>query len=209
MAYNKQDLIIILRAGDRYYDAVRVIKEATQAQRREALDDYNIRNILSIYPKIPLATAIVATLLEGEHQWQKLGEGVTECYKHFRDNKKDVPMSYTNTMNCLEMPLYAAFIAGKIAGWDIRKFYDKAHPFGSPNQKQYMETLGWRNNSDYFKGFGISSTSGREPQPGETLYFKMRNPGLFDPQEATHVALSLGGRQVVSLADRPNQNKTI
>jgi hypothetical protein len=200
MAYNKQDLIIILRAGDRYYDAVRTIKDATQAQRREAIDDGTIRSILKSYPKPQCATVIMATLLDGEQQWRALLGGTTEFYDFYITNRKNSYLSYSATMNCWEMILYAALVAGHITVQDIIKFYDNAFPAGSsfPGSTKPWEVLNWFKPLPYFPGFSITGGTTREPEPGDLLFFTQKGKGSPD-----HVAVSMGGRQAVSLSNRP------
>jgi hypothetical protein len=188
---------------------VRTIKEGSQTQRREALNDSSVRSALQTYPYPNLASVIAATLLEGEQSWQAFGAGVVNFYTHFVDRGQNTPLPYTATMNCWDMVLYAAFIAGKISGEDIRKFYRIAQSMGGGYEPKYWETLKWFESLPYFTGYSIAGGTQREPDPGDLLFFRRRNRNPWDSNIPTHIAFSIGGRQAISLADRPNQNKTI
>jgi hypothetical protein len=139
----------------------------------------------------------MATILEGEQQWQQFGSaGPTEFYNYYCRDRKHGYLPFSARMNCWEIILYAALQAGQITEDDIIKFCKKAFPDFFPPQP--WEALNWLKPLVYVPGFSIAGGVTREPEPGDLLFFTRKDKSTPD-----HVAVSMGGRQAVSLSTRP------
>lgn len=107
-------------------------------------------------------------------------------------------------MNCWEMILYAAFLCGQITVIEIRNFFKKAN-YNFPIFSG-MPMMGYQKDLPFYVTLPNSQQKAtiKSLQPGQLLFYRTSergNPG--------HVAIALGGGKVVSLWDRPNNNKRI
>ena len=90
--------------------------------------------------------------------------------------------------------MYASYLSGDVSQAWIKSFYDSALAQPNPNAAVWSG-LGF---STALPTYG-SGGGGVDPKPGQLIYFKQ--PGSSVPG---HVAVSLGGDQIISLWNQPN-----
>jgi hypothetical protein len=154
--------------------------------RRVVLTDARLSALVSAAMPDNSRTIVMSALLEGSQEWKNPDDN--DFYDHFVTKNLNTPLSFAATMNCWESIMYAAFLAGLINGAWIRKFYrDTA---GGDENAKIWATLG------YVPGLPRYPT--HMPTAGQLLFFT----DTGDPYPG-HVALSLGGKQMMTLWEAP------
>lgn len=168
------------------------INAAPVAERRAALGNAALRTKIRSRFSGVWATTIMSALLEGSHSWKNPPSNDFFDYFVVNNGKGTVPN--TSTMNCWESILYAAYMAGEIgAGW-IVKFYKDALSAADPNV-MIWSLLGW--------SAALPKYPATKPDMGQLVFYF--TGGTFPG----HVALSMGGDDVMSLWNQPNNEYAV
>ena len=168
------------------------INAAPVAERRAALGNAALRTKIRNRFTGNLATTIMSALLEGSHSWKNPPSNDFFDYFVVNNGKGTVPN--TSTMNCWESILYAAYMAGEIGAPWIVKFYKDALSAADPNV-MIWSLLGW--------SAALPKYPAKKPNAGQLIFYF--GGGTFPG----HVALSMGGDDVMSLWNQPNNEYAV
>ena len=142
---------LLKQGGSRYYDTIiTMTKNASQEERRSVSGDPKMRELIVKHLSPPQATAVMAAVLQGEQRWQQ--SPLSEFADRMVNSKEDNPpfMSYSATMNCWEMILYAAYLLGQINGKQIKNFMTQSYG-GFDAERKIWENLGWKERSFFLQ----------------------------------------------------------
>ncbi|NJL67507.1 MAG: hypothetical protein HC894_13405 [Microcoleus sp. SM1_3_4] len=101
-----------------------IIKTNSLEDLRSVVGDPNMRTLIvdKFRQKPEMATAIMAALLKGSQKWENPTSN--NFTSHFWDKKPGF-LQYTDSMNCWEMIIYAAFLCGQLTADQVRIFMKK------------------------------------------------------------------------------------
>jgi hypothetical protein len=170
------------------FDAVIAdIHAAPGAERRTALENARVRNLIRDRLSPDGARSAMSSLLEGAQSWKNPASN--DFYTYFVTTRGTGRLPSTATMNCWEMILYSSYMVGQIDQPWIERFYTEA--FADPDPNLWIwRRLGWNS--------GLPRYPATTPRAGQLLFYQTggAHPG--------HVALALGGDQAISLWNQPN-----
>ncbi len=178
---------------------LRLTANATATHKQEVLADealitrlqseLNRSNLLKVLQNLDASTETMMLIyLKGNQKWKN--PRANDFFVYFVTDNENGTLPDTATMNCWESIMYAAYLAGKIDGNYIRNFYSLAYSTtGEPNDMVWA-TLGASKT--------LPKYPDNAPQSGQLLFY-------YGYQERTpsHVALSLGGDDALSLWWKP------
>lgn len=167
------------------------IHGASVANRRQALNDGQLRTRIQNAYTGPEATTILSALLEGSQEWRN--PPGNDFFDYFVTQNGTGTLPNTDTMNCWESIMYAAYLAGEVSAAWIRNFYQTAQGSGDPNAAIWAQL----NFSTALPTY--SALAGQSPAVGDLVFYKASASAV-----PGHVAVSLGGDQVMSLWNQPN-----
>jgi hypothetical protein len=167
---------------------IAAIHEAPVGDRRAALVDVGLRDLLRARLDRASCLAVMTSLLEGSQKWVNPPD--SDFFDYFVTRHGTGTLPRAASMNCWESILYGAYLGGQIDQPWIEKFYSDALNATDPNAAVWA-TLGWRT------GLPIYSDIVK-PKVGQLLFY------LSGGDVPDHVALSLGGDDAMSLWSEPN-----
>lgn len=177
--------------GPPHYDGiVRQVRAAPLAERRAVLNDSRLMQSLGNWLGPTHATTVASLLLQDMYKWQN--PPGNDFFKFFVMGQGAGPASPSSTMNCWESVMYAAFLVGVVSKAWIRSFYTRAMGEPDPNAAAYA-LLGWSAALPR-----RDKAAGKEPSVGQLLFYRS-GPGV-----PGHVALYLGGDEIMSLWTQPH-----
>ena len=177
-----------------------VVNQYSVDERHAILNTLELRHRINSLAPIS-AISVNAALLVGSQNWQQLAN-TTDFVNHFTLYDREIPLSYSATMNCFEMLLYAAFLTGEITRSQIEEYYNNSTFYGLPDSQRFFSNLGWRENLPDYQGLARVGKSSVVPRVGDLVFFSKIENNFFTHQQeykTTHVALSIGGDLVISL----------
>jgi hypothetical protein len=175
-----------------YKGLVAAIQAAPDAERRVALNNSALRDLINSQLSGERATIIMASLLEGSQTWTNPPNN--DFHNYFVVNKGKGTLPNTASMNCWESILYAAYLAHQInADWIIQ-FYATA--VSTPDPTAMFWTLLRFSTS-------LPKYPTQAPRAGQLLFYHTSGP------VPGHVALSLGGDEAISLWNQPNNDRAV
>jgi len=191
VSINAQGIIVMIRA-------------ATVTERKAVLGDVAVLTLIRSNFKANLVAGIMSELLVGSQKWEN--PRGSDFYKYFVVKKGKGELPTTDSMNCWESIMYAAYLAGQIdTGW-IYNFYNKAGvvkgtAFTSPNPTpQVWAALGWTSSSPAVNSSGGSGG----PAKGNLIFYTPTGASI-----PSHVAVYVGNNEVISLWTKPNKIKSV
>lgn len=179
-----------------YEGVVQAIHAAPVAERQAAVTDSATLDLIRQRFTGVYATTIMSSLLEGSQNWANPPQ--TDFYTFFVLNRAaGTPPTTRSTMNCWESILYAAWLAGVLSAAWIRNYYVSAGAV--PNTTVDPTPALWAQ-----LGFSTSlptyhPSAGATPTVGQLVFYLPAGSAI-----PSHVAVSLGGGEVMSLWTRPN-----
>ena len=177
--------------GPPHFDGIIAdIHAASPAERRTALENARVRDLIRDRLAPEWAHTAMASLLEGAQSWKNPASN--DFYNYFVVTRGTGRLPSTATMNCWEMILYSAYMVGQIDQPWIERFYTEA--FADPDPNLWIwQRLGWSS--------GLPQYPATTPQTGQLLFYQTggAHPG--------HVALALGGDQAISLWNQPRGDR--
>ncbi len=175
---------------------INLIRAASVAERQAVLGDSTVMTLMRSSLPADDVARIMSELLVGSQKW-KNPRG-SDFYTYFVVNRGTGELPTTDSMNCWESIMYAAYLAGQIDTTWIYNFYNQAGvvlgtPFTSPNPTpQVWAALGWTSS------LPVVNASGIVPE-GDLVFYT--TPGNAHPG---HVAVYVGNEEVISLWNKPN-----
>jgi hypothetical protein len=178
-----------------YAGLIAAIHAAPLAERQAALNDPTLRAAINSRLGGVWASTVFSSLLEGSQVWQN--PTGNDFYKHFVTDGNTGTVANTSSMNCWESIMYGAFLSGDVSQTWIKNFYDTALATPDPNGAVWSQ-LGFSSSLPHYAPPGTGGSGGGvEPKPGQLIFFQS-GPGV-----PGHVAVSLGGDQMISLWNQP------
>lgn len=170
---------------------VRLIRAASVAERQAALGDGALmRDIGQRFDKAG-ATILASALLEGSKTW--VNPANNDFFRFFVQGAGGPPSSPTATMNCWESIMYAAYLVGAVNATWIDRFYRTALATTPDPNVAIWALLGWTSSLPTY-----NPGAGRTPSEGDLVFYM--SGGTYPG----HVAIYVGGGQVISLWNQPN-----
>jgi len=167
-----------------------VIHSASATDRRDTLNDSALRSGIQTGLGTDSATLVMSALLEGSQKWKN--PQANDFYDFFIRKKKKGMMKPAATMNCWESIMYAAHLAGDLPVSWILSFDARVSTAPDPNAMAYS-VLGFNTSLPQYPA--------TTPKAGQLVFFK--KPASSVP---SHVLLSLGGDEGMSLWNQPNNS---
>jgi hypothetical protein len=160
---------------------------ATMLERQAVLNDATLRSVIRANLGNS-ATIVMSALLESSQQW--VNPTGNDFFAYFYTNLGTGTLPNAATMNCWESILYAAYLAELIDTNWIHDFYDDALTAADANQ-QIWTALGFANT--------LPEYPAAAPTAGQLLFYLPMGDVV-----PSHVSLSLGGHDSMSLWNEPN-----
>jgi hypothetical protein len=190
-----------------YNGIVATIHSAPTAERQAVLNDASLRNLVNSRLSREWASTVFSALMEGSQSWRN--PPGNDFHTFFITNGGNGPMPNTDTMNCWESIIYAAFLARQVTADWIRNFYATATSAPPADiTATFWQLLHFSTHLPRYAppaspgtggGVGASGSGGTvTPRAGQLLFY---HSGGSIP---AHVAVSLGGDQAMSLWNQPN-----
>lgn len=183
--------------GPPYYEGViAIIRSAPVAERQAVLGDSYIMTLIRSSFTADLVARIMSELMVGSQEWEN--PRGSDFYIYFVVNRGSGELPTTDSMNCWESIMYAGYLARQIDATWIYNFYNRAGvvlgtPLASPNPTpQVWAELGWTASLPVVNASGVVNV-------GDLVFYT--SPGASIPG---HVAVYVGGDEVISLWDEPN-----
>ena len=165
-----------------------VIHGATTAERQEILNSAEYRDLIRLNISGHSAMVVISALMEGSQSWRNPTSN--DFYAFFVQNSGSGPLPNTATMNCWEAILYAAYLAGQTTVDYIRSFYGTAIRAADPNAEIWRQ-LGFTTS--------LPTYPATTPRAGQWIFYYPSGSSV-----PSHIALSLGGDEAMSLWNQPN-----
>ena len=177
-----------------YEGLIAAIHAAPLAQRQAALNNASLRTLINSRLDGVWASTVMSSLLEGSQVWTNPPSN--DFFQHFVTDGKTGTVGNSTSMNCWESMMYAAYLSGDVSPAWIKSFYQTAMAAPDPNGSVWSQ-LGFSSALPHYAAPGTGGSGGVEPKPGQLIYFQTGSgvPG--------HVAVSLGGDQMISLWNQP------
>jgi hypothetical protein len=181
-----------------------VIHAAPTQERWEALNDPQYLDDVLIQMPENDRLAVCGALMEASMKYKSPSnskEDTTTFHRHYIMQNQDgqLPNSINASMNCWEFLMYAQLKAGNTKLDKIRSIYKKA----SWDSQKIFEALGFNES--------LPQYNGKDNLEIGTIIFYTTQPNMYDPcspKRVVHVAISLGGKDVISMhsiGNSPNQ----
>jgi hypothetical protein len=183
--------------GPPYFEGViATIRAASVTERQAVLADAAVMTLIRSSFPADLVARLISELMVGSQEWDNPRD--SDFYIYFVVNRGSGELPTTDTMNCWESIMYAAYLAGQINSDWIYNFYNRAGvvigtALASPNPTpQVWAELGWTAALPVVIASGVVNE-------GDLVFYT--SPGASFPG---HVAVYVGNEQVISLWDEPN-----
>lgn len=173
-----------------YHRMMSLIRAASVAERKAALADTALMNLIGSRFNHTWATTLASVLLEGTHKWAN--PPANDFFKFFVLGIGSGPANPASTMNCWESIMYAAYLTGAVSPDWIKTYYNTALAQPDPNVAAYA-LLGWTTALPTY-----DPSAGREPTAGQLVFYQTGGSSV-----PGHVAIYLGNGQIMSLWTRP------
>lgn len=189
LAADVRGMVDIMGPPD-YNGLIARIRAASVADRQAVLADSAVMTLIGNRFARQWATTVASALLEGTRKWKNPTDN--DFFRFFVLGTGSGPANPSSTMNCWESIMYAAYLTGAVTAPWIKTFYVNALAQPDPNTAAYA-LLGW---TDALPTYNVAA--GRVPTTGQLVFYRTGSgvPG--------HVAIYLGGGQIMSLWTKPN-----
>lgn len=183
---------------------ITTIRAASVAERQAVLGDSGVMTLIRSNLVADDAARIMSELMVGSQEWEN--PRGSDFYKYFVVNKGTGELPTTDSMNCWESIMYAAYLAGQIDTNWIYDFYNRAGvvlgtPLTSPNPTpQVWAALGWTSALPTANSSGGSTG----PSVGDLIFYTPSGASM-----PSHVAVYVGNGEVISLWNKPNGVDTV
>ena len=170
-------------------------RAATVPDRQTALTDRETLSIIHSNLSQAEGTVVVSELLVGSQNWDN--PPATDFYAHFVLRRGNGAIPTNRTMNCWESILYSAHLAGHVSADWIHNYYVRAGAVpgttANPTPRLWAQL-----------GFSTSLPihnpgAGNVPALGQLVFYLPTGASI-----PSHVALSVGNNEVISLWTEPN-----
>jgi hypothetical protein len=177
-----------------YEGLIAAIHGASTAERQAVLNDPAMLALINTRLDGAWASTVMSSLLEGSQKWTN--PPGNDFFKHFVTDGQTGTVGTGTTMNCWESIMYGAYLSGDVSPQWIQSFYQTAMAAPDPNASVWQQ-LGFSSALPHYAAPGTGGAGGVEPKPGQLIFFQSGSgvPG--------HVAVSLGGDQMISLWNQP------
>ncbi|MBC8756317.1 DUF4157 domain-containing protein [Kordia sp. YSTF-M3] len=173
-----------------------LIRAAPVAERSVAVVKNSVLKLIREKVSGVEASTIISELLVGSQNWANPPN--TDFYSYFVLNNGNGKLPVLANMNCWESILYAAYLANRIdANW-IRSYYVSAGAIPKATVSPVPKLWAQLNYSTSLPELDSSDASNR-PAVGDLIFYMI--PDLSVP---AHVAVYIGGDEVISLWTKPN-----
>jgi hypothetical protein len=183
-----------------YEGVVNAIRAAPVAERRVAVANSTILDLIRTRLSPAYGSAVVSELLVGSQNWDN--PPATDFYRHFVLNNGNGAIPTSRTMNCWESILYSAHLAGQVSAAWIHDYYVRAGALPgttvNPTPRLWAQ-LGFTTSLPIY-----NPGTGNIPTLGQLVFYV--SPGSSIPG---HVAVFVGGGEVISLWTKPNNITSI
>ncbi len=194
----KDTLRQMLRGSPTRDAVIAAIHTAQLSERQAVLADTGLRSLIRSKFSPADSIVIMSSLLEGSFKWRNPISPTQPRYNYFYDyyvrKKRSGTIPNTETMNCWESIMYAALLAGAINEKWIEKFYQKAQSSPAPGDAVWTQ-LGFHKN--------LPKNPPTVPSRGQLVFYLPAGS-----PRPSHVVLSLGGDQAMSLWEKPRKKKS-
>ncbi len=205
----KADIITLLdgQPHGTYDQFIAAIGASNPAQRLQVLKDKTLMNAIGTDFSKAHSLAIVGALQEGSFKWRAPGQNAfyNELYMKIEVGMNNRGLNtilnverLRATMNCWESVLFSLFLLGRLTE---QKIYNLLY--------QGLELVGKLDNTSVWSKLGYHTTEplqdNANPAAGKLVYYLPQNAeGRLTQSYPDHVAISLGGGNVASLWDQPD-----
>lgn len=182
------------------------IRNAPVAERQAVLGDVAVMTLIRSSFPVESVARIMSELMVGSQKWKNPIQ--SDFYQYFVVGRGTGELPTSDSMNCWESIMYAAYLAGQInADW-IYDFYDRtgliawATSSGLANPTpEIWAALGWNSSLPI-----LTSTGNGNPVPseGDLIFYTPTGNTMPD-----HVAVYVGNDEVISLWHSPNNIKSV
>jgi hypothetical protein len=165
---------------------------ATTAQRQATLVDRRVRTGVGERLSARHGTAVMFALLVGSQQWETRNKDYWTKVSH---EHRSGLLPTTVGMNCVQVILYAAHLAGVLDLGQIEQAWWGSFAANDPTLAMW-ERIGWDANLSRYEGPG-------DARPGQFLFYEDEH-GVV-----AHVVLYVGDGRALSLWLKPNSNSAV